>query len=131
MGAPRHGRPAGASDRVRLKPGTRSACRETMPALEPIAGRARRFVDADAEGLLMAALTAGPSPRSEIPRTIPAMDVRIYPNSRRPGVGLAARREGSRPLLPQHARHCPVLEAGSALGFMVYAPLEPKESLSS
>ena len=39
------------------------------------------------------------------------------------------RREGSRPLLPQHARHCPVLEAGSALGFMVYAPLEPKESL--
>jgi hypothetical protein len=32
-------------------------------------------------------------------------------------------------LLPQHARHCPVLEAGSALGFMVYAPLEPKESL--
>ena len=26
------------------------------------------------------------------------------------------RREGSRPLLPQHARHCPVLEAGSALG---------------
>lgn len=39
------------------------------------------------------------------------------------------RREASRPLLPQHARHCPVLEAGSSLGFMVYAPLEPKESL--
>ena len=39
------------------------------------------------------------------------------------------RREGSRPLLPQHARHCPVLEAGSALGFMVYASLEPKESV--
>jgi hypothetical protein len=38
------------------------------------------------------------------------------------------RREGSRPLLPQHARHCPVLEAGSALGFMVYPPLEPNES---
>ena len=32
-------------------------------------------------------------------------------------------------MLPQHARHCPVLEAGSALGFMVYPPLEPKESL--
>jgi hypothetical protein len=32
-------------------------------------------------------------------------------------------------MLPQHARHCPVLEAGSGLGFMVYAPLEPKESL--
>ena len=39
------------------------------------------------------------------------------------------KREGTRPLLPQHARHCPVLEAGSSLGFMVYAPLEPKESL--
>ena len=57
------------------------------------------------------------------------MEVRTFPNSRRPGVGLPPRREGSRPLLPQHARHCPVLEAGSALGFMVYAPLEPKESL--
>jgi hypothetical protein len=44
-------------------------------------------------------------------------------------VGLNPRREATRPLLPQHARHCPVLEAGSALGFMVYAPLEPKESL--
>jgi hypothetical protein len=32
-------------------------------------------------------------------------------------------------MLPQHARHCPVLEAGSAAGFMVYAPLEPKESI--
>lgn len=57
------------------------------------------------------------------------MEVRFFPNSRRPGVGLTPRREASRPLLPQHARHCPVLEAGSALGFMVYAPLEPKESL--
>jgi hypothetical protein len=57
------------------------------------------------------------------------MEVRLLPNSRRPGVGLKPRREGTRPLLPQHARHCPVLEAGSALGFMVYPPLEPKESL--
>lgn len=57
------------------------------------------------------------------------MEVRLFSNSRRPGVGMAPRREGSRPLLPQHARHCPVLEAGSALGFMVYASLEPKESL--
>jgi hypothetical protein len=57
------------------------------------------------------------------------MEVRLSPNSRRPGVGLKPRREGTRPLLPQHARHCPVLEAGSALGFMVYAPLEPRESL--
>jgi hypothetical protein len=57
------------------------------------------------------------------------MEVRLLPNSRRPGVGLGPRREATRPLLAQHARHCPVLEAGSALGFMVYAPLEPKESL--
>jgi len=57
------------------------------------------------------------------------MEVRFFPNSRRPGVGHPPRREASRPLLPQHARHCPVLEAGSALGFMVYPPLEPKESL--
>jgi hypothetical protein len=55
------------------------------------------------------------------------MEVRLFPNSRRPGVGLAPRREPQRPLLPQHARHCPVLEAGSTLGFMVYAPLEPRE----
>ena len=53
----------------------------------------------------------------------------MIPNSRRPGVGLKPKREGTRPLLSQHARHCPVLEAGSAMGFMVYAPLEPKESL--
>src|SRR5438477_5744602 len=57
------------------------------------------------------------------------MEVRLLPNSRRPGVGLTPRREATRPLLPQHARHCPVLEAGSALGFMVYAPLEPRESV--
>jgi hypothetical protein len=57
------------------------------------------------------------------------MEVGTFPNSRRPGVGLQPKREASRPLLPQHARHCPVLEAGSALGFMVYPPLEPKESL--
>ena len=57
------------------------------------------------------------------------MEVRLFPNSRRPGVGPKPKREGTRPLLPQHARHCPVLEAGSAMGFMVYAPLEPKESL--
>ncbi len=56
------------------------------------------------------------------------MEVRIFPNSRRPGVGLRPRRESQRPLLPQHARHCPVLEAGSALGFLVYPPLEPHES---
>lgn len=56
------------------------------------------------------------------------MEVRLFPNSLRPGVGLKPRREAQRPLLPQHARHCPVLEAGSANGFMVYPPLEPNES---
>src|SRR5256885_2735719 len=56
------------------------------------------------------------------------MEVRLYPNASRPGVGQKPRREGQRPLLPQHARHCPVLEAGSALGFLVYPALEQNES---
>ena len=56
------------------------------------------------------------------------MEVRTFPNSRRPGIGLKPRRESHRPFLPQHARHCPVLEAGSALGWLVYPPLEPNES---
>jgi hypothetical protein len=56
------------------------------------------------------------------------MEVRLFPNSRRPGVGLRPRRESQRPFLPQHARHCPVLEAGSAVGFLVYPPLEKYES---
>src|SRR6185503_19779928 len=56
------------------------------------------------------------------------MEVRLFPNSRRPGVGQKPRRESQRPMLPQHARNCPVLEAGSALGYLVYPPLEPTES---
>src|SRR2546430_442624 len=56
------------------------------------------------------------------------MEVQLFYNSIRPGVGMKPRREGQRPLLPQHARHCPVLEAGSAVGFLVYAPLTEKES---
>ena len=48
------------------------------------------------------------------------MEVSLFPNPRRPGIGLKPRREAQRPLLPQHARHCPVLEAGSSLGFLVY-----------
>ena len=56
------------------------------------------------------------------------MEVRLFPNSMRPGVGMKPRREAQRPFLPQHARHCPVLEAGSALGFLVYPPLESIES---
>jgi hypothetical protein len=38
------------------------------------------------------------------------------------------RREAQRPHLPQHARHCPVLEAGSTLGFLVHPPLGEHES---
>jgi hypothetical protein len=57
------------------------------------------------------------------------VEVQLFPNSRRPNVGQRPKREGTRPMLPQHARHCPVLEAGSAAGFMVYAPLDPKESI--
>ena len=56
------------------------------------------------------------------------MDVRLFPNSTRPGVGLKPRRESQRPMLPQHSRHCPVLEAGSSLGYLVYPPLAPNES---
>jgi hypothetical protein len=56
------------------------------------------------------------------------MEVSLFPNSRRPGVGQKPRRESQRPLLPQHARHCPVLEAGSAAGHLVYPPLKPHEA---
>src|SRR2546422_8042019 len=59
---------------------------------------------------------------------IRAREVGLSSNSGRPGVAPNPRRESQRPLLPQHARHCPVLEAGSALGFLVYPPLEPHES---
>jgi hypothetical protein len=56
------------------------------------------------------------------------MEVRLFSNSLRPGVGWKPRRDSQRPLLPQHARHCPVLEAGSALGFLVYPALHENES---
>jgi hypothetical protein len=56
------------------------------------------------------------------------IDVRTFSNAGRPGVGQKPKRESQRPLLPQHARHCPVLEAGSATGFLVYPPLEPNEA---
>ncbi len=58
------------------------------------------------------------------------MDIQTFPNLSRPGVGQKPRRESQRPLLPQHSRHCPVLEAGSGLGMLVYAPLEPNESIN-
>ena len=54
--------------------------------------------------------------------------MRLYSNSYRPGVGQKPRRESQRPLLPQHARHCPVLEAGSNIGLLVFPPVEPNES---
>lgn len=56
------------------------------------------------------------------------VEVRLFPNSRRPGIGPRPRSEAQRPLLPLHARHCPVLEAGSATGFLVHAPLAENES---
>jgi len=56
------------------------------------------------------------------------MEVRLFSNPSRPGVGCKPRRESLRPLLPQHARHCPVLEAGSALGYLVYPSLADNES---
>ena len=55
------------------------------------------------------------------------MEVTLFPNPRRPGVGQRPKKEASRPLLPQHARLCPVLEAGSSLGALVYPPLEANE----
>jgi hypothetical protein len=56
------------------------------------------------------------------------MEVRTFQTQLRPNLGQKPRREGQRPMLPLHARHCPVLEAGSSLGFLVYPPLAPNES---
>src|SRR3954462_1262222 len=56
------------------------------------------------------------------------MEVRLFPHSMGPTTGLKPRRESQRPWLPQHARHCPVLEAGSALGYLVYPPLRLDEA---
>src|SRR5579862_6800933 len=68
-----------------------------------------------------------PSPPSPS-RRIAGVEVSLFPNPRRPGIGLKPRREAQRPLLPQHARLCPVLEAGSTVGFMVHPPLAEKET---
>jgi hypothetical protein len=56
------------------------------------------------------------------------VEVQLFPHSTRPGIGLPPREESRRPLLPQHSRNCPVLEAGSALGLLVYPPLEETEA---
>ena len=55
------------------------------------------------------------------------MEVVLFSNPRRPGFGQKPRREAQRPLLPQHARHCPVLEAGSSAGFLCYPSLAEHE----
>lgn len=56
------------------------------------------------------------------------IEVRLFPHSTRPGVGLKPREDSARPLLSQHSRHCPVLEAGSGLGLLVYPPLQEHEA---
>ncbi len=43
-------------------------------------------------------------------------------------MGLKPKSERQRPLLPQHARHCPVLEAANGLGYLIYPPLEKHEA---
>jgi hypothetical protein len=55
-------------------------------------------------------------------------EVTVLPNRFRPGVGIAPSRVSQRPWLPQHARLCPVLESGSALGYLVYPPLRLDEA---
>ena len=55
------------------------------------------------------------------------MEVTLFPNPRRPGIGLPPKKEAQRPLLPQRARLCPVLEAGSSLGLLVYPSLAENE----
>ncbi len=55
------------------------------------------------------------------------MEAILFPNPRRPGIGLRPKKEANRPMLPQQARLCPVLEAGSALGALVYPSLNKNE----
>lgn len=55
------------------------------------------------------------------------MEVKIFPNPLRPGIGQPPKKEAQRPQLPQHARLCPVLEAGSSLGALVYPSLAENE----
>ena len=55
------------------------------------------------------------------------MEVILFPNPLRPGIGLRPKKEAQRPMLPQHARLCPVLEAGSSLGALVYPALAENE----
>jgi hypothetical protein len=57
------------------------------------------------------------------------MQVTVLENQRRPGVGKAPAAENRRAWLPQQARFCPVLEDASRTGFLVYPPLDQRESL--
>jgi hypothetical protein len=57
------------------------------------------------------------------------VDVLVLPNRYRPGVGLPAARVAQRAWLPQSARQCPVLEAGSAIGYLIYPALRMDEAL--
>ena len=56
------------------------------------------------------------------------VEVKVLPNPRRPDVGQKPVKEERRAWLPQHSRFCPVLEAGSGLGYLVFPPLEDDES---
>jgi hypothetical protein len=56
-------------------------------------------------------------------------EVLVVPNRYRPGVGLPPARVAQRPWLPTHSRHCPVLEAGSAIGYLVYPALRMDEAV--
>jgi hypothetical protein len=58
----------------------------------------------------------------------PELEIVLFPSASRPGPWRPPEREGRRPLLPLHARHCAPLEAGSALGFLVYPALAAEES---
>jgi len=57
------------------------------------------------------------------------MEVSVFPNAARPGVGRAPARENRRAFLPQHARMMPVVEEANKLGFLVYPPLHDDESM--
>lgn len=56
------------------------------------------------------------------------IEVRLFPHSTRPGVGLKPRQVSARPLVSRDSRQCPVPEAGSGLGLLVYPPLEEHEA---
>lgn len=70
--------------------------------------------------------TACPAAGGPLPGT--PLTVTWFPGRFRPGVGRPPRREGRRPLMPQHARLCAPLEAANALGYLVYPALEDHES---